>query len=146
MFIKYLLKCVPTEFHASSEAIIRQLPEKRLQSEIYQNLKTLHTGCGAQCVQRDATVNWVVTFFSKNFLECLQHDVSIYINLLCTSCCFLQKDNVKKPNQFNVLRRTLVHEVFSRQASAIKTSFIPGQAALLELLERLKYSRRDHYY
>ena len=39
MFIKYFLKCVPTEFHASSEAIIRQLPEKRLQSEIYENLK-----------------------------------------------------------------------------------------------------------
>ena len=57
MFIKYFLKCVPTEFHASSEAIIRQLPEKRLQSEIYENFKTIHTGCGARCVWRDATVN-----------------------------------------------------------------------------------------
>ena len=57
MFIKYFLKCVPTEFHASSEAIIRQLPKKRLQSEIYENFKTIHTGCGERCVWRDATVN-----------------------------------------------------------------------------------------
>ena len=57
MFIKYFLKCVLTEFHASSEAIIRQLPEKRLQLEIYKNLKTIHTGCGAWCIWRDARVN-----------------------------------------------------------------------------------------
>ena len=57
MFIKYFPKCVPTEFHASSETIIRQLPEKRLQSEIYETLKTVHTGCGAWFVWRDATVN-----------------------------------------------------------------------------------------
>ena len=57
MFIKYFPKCVPTEFHASSETIIRQLPEKRLQSEIYETLKTVHTGCGEWFVWRDATVN-----------------------------------------------------------------------------------------
>ena len=50
MFIKYFLKYVPTEFHALSEAISRQLPEKRLQSEIYENLKMIRTACGAWCV------------------------------------------------------------------------------------------------
>ena len=38
MLIKSFPKCVPTEFHASSEAIVRQLPEKRLQSEIYMKI------------------------------------------------------------------------------------------------------------
>ena len=32
-----------SEFHASLEAIIRQLPEKRLQSEIYEKLRTIHS-------------------------------------------------------------------------------------------------------
>ena len=39
-----------SEFHASFEAIIRRLPEKRLQSEIYEKLKTIHTGRGAWLV------------------------------------------------------------------------------------------------
>ena len=66
-----------TEFHASSEAIIGQLPEKRLQSEIYENLKTIHTECGAWCVWRNAT------FFKKYFLECLQHQATERCKHIC---------------------------------------------------------------
>ena len=39
--------CRNSEFHASLEAIIRRLLEKRLQSEIYEKLRTIHTGRGA---------------------------------------------------------------------------------------------------
>ena len=46
-----------SEFHVSLEAIIRQMPEKRLQSEIYEKLRTIHTACGACRVLRDATVS-----------------------------------------------------------------------------------------
>jgi len=52
--LDYLVKTFNcySEFHASSEAIIRQLPEKRLQSEISENLKTIRTGCDTWCCER----------------------------------------------------------------------------------------------
>ena len=62
-----------------------------------------------------------------------------------TSCCFLQNDNVKRPNLTFCDQPQYTRFSPAKQVPSIPVSFL-GRRHCFELFEMLKYWRRDHYY
>ena len=126
-------------------------------------MKTIHLGCGAWCVWRDATVNLGDDIFQQKFSRmsterCKHIYICTYKDKknsfvrsareffmlvhLVVSC---KNANVKRPNLTFCDQPQYTRFSPAKQVPSIPVSFL-GKRHCFELIERMKYSQRDHYY